>query len=114
MNFKDGVMDDLDVVFFDEEELAEYHNIDGRDILVVLTDATEADAHMSYGLMKATLNPKEHAISKHLYHLFIRDKDTKRKYTVNAQIIVDRQVMFVQSAKHAGGAWQLIVGKSTV
>lgn len=114
MIFKDDVMDDLDTVIFDDEELAEVHNIDGRNILVVLTDATESDAHMSYGLMKATLNPKENAISKHSYHLFIRDKDTKRKYTVNAQILVDKQVMFVQSVKHAGGLWQLIVGKSTV
>jgi len=114
MSFKDDVMDDLDTVLFDNEELAEYHNIDGRDILVVLTDVTESDAHMSYGLMKATLNPKEKAISKHSYHLFIRDKDSKRKYTTNAQIIVDKQVMFVQSAKHAGGHWQLVVGKSTV
>lgn len=114
MSFKDDMMDDLDTVFFDSEELAEIHNIDGRDLLVVLTDATEADAQMSYGLMKATLNPKEKAISKHSYHLFIRDKDSKRKYTTNAVILVDGQKMFVQKVKRAGGVWQLVVGKDTV
>ena len=114
MTFKDDVMDDLDEVFFDLEELGEIHNIDKRDICVVLTDVTEMDAHISYGLMKATLNPKEHAISKHSYRLYIRDVDTKRKYTTNAQILVDGQVMFVQSSKHFQGVWQLIVGKSTV
>lgn len=114
MNFKDGVMDDLDTVFFDEEELAEWHTIDGRKVLVVLSDVTERDVRSTYGLMKATLNPAETSITKHSYHLFIRDKDTTRKYTTNSVILVDGQRMYVQSAKHAGGAWQLVVGKSTV
>ena len=114
MIFKDDLMDDLDVTFFCEDEFAEEHMIDGRKVIVVLTDATESDQKSTYGLMKATLNPAETSIGKHLYHLFIRDKDTTRKYTTNSVILVDGQRMYVQSAKHAGGAWQLVIGKSTV
>ena len=107
-------MDDLDNVIFDEEELAEVHSVDGRNILVVLTDAREEDNRMSYGLMKATLNPKEHAISRHSYNLFIRDTDSNRKYTTNSVIVLDGQKMFVQNVRHVSGVWQLVVGKSTV
>ena len=114
MSFKDDMMDDLDKVFFDNDEFAEVHKIDGRELLVVLTDVTDQDVRSTYGLMKATLNPKETAIGKHLYHLFIRDRDTNRKYTNNSQILLDGQIMFIQSAKHAGGVWQLVIGKSTV
>ena len=114
MSFKDDMMDDLDATFFCNDEFAEEHTIDGRKVTVVLTDVTDQDVRSSYGLMKAVLNPAENAISKHLYHLFIRDKDTIRKYTVNSQILVDGQRMYIYQAKHAGGAWQLVVGKSTV
>lgn len=114
MIFKEDMMDDLNETFFCEEEFAETHSIDGRNIVVVLTDVTEQDVRSTYGSMKTTLNPAETSISKHLYHLFIRDKDTTRKYTTNSVILVDGQRMYVQSAKHAGGAWQLIIGKSTV
>lgn len=111
MDFKDMVIDDLDTVFFDMDEFAETHNIDGKDIDVVLTTTTFKSAKMTYGLMKSTLNPKETAINKSGYLLYIRDKDARERYTVNAMIKLDGVTMFVQNVEHTKGVWQLKIGK---
>lgn len=114
MNFKDMVLDDLDTVFFDIEEFADLHNVDGKDVYVVITDTTFKNAKMSYGLMKVTLNPKETAINKSGYLMFIRDGDARKRYTVNAMIKLDGVTMFVQDVKHWKGVWELKLGKHEV
>lgn len=114
MNFKDMVIDDLDEVFFDMDEFAETHNVDGKDIDIVLTSTTFKSAKMTYGLMKATLNPKETAINKSGYLLYIRDKDSRGRYTVNAMLKLDGETMFIQDVKHYSGVWELKVGRHHV
>ena len=89
MDFKEAYQGDIDQAFFDMEECASAHVIDGKECEVVLTNLSKTDAKTSYGLMKATLNPKETAINKLSYTLYIRDKDMRKKVTTNAVINLD-------------------------
>lgn len=112
MTFKEILIDDLDETFFNPDEFAETHNVDGRDIEVVITDVQFANART--GMSKKALNPKESAINLSKYLLFIRDKDARGRYTVNAMIKLDGQTMFVQTVKHTMGVWQLGIGRTQV
>jgi hypothetical protein len=112
MTFKEILIDDLDETFFNLDEFAETHNVDGRNIEVVITDVQFTNA--STGMSKKALNPKESAINLSKYLLFIRDKDARGRYTVNAMIKLDGQTMFIQTVKHTMGVWQLGIGRTQV
>lgn len=111
MTFKDAYRDDLENAFFDAEEFASVHNIDGENYTVVIMTRKSQDAHMSYGLMKATLNPKEAATNKHSFVLYIKDTDVKRKFSVNALISVDGRKLFIYDVKHIEGVFRLVIGE---
>lgn len=112
--FKDSVLEDLDETFFNLEEFAEKHNVDGKDIDIVITDVQFANAKTTHGSSRSNLNPKESAINLNKHLLFIRDKDAREKYTVNAMLRLDGQTMFIQTVKHTKGVWQLAVGRTQV
>lgn len=107
-NFKEAYQDDLDNAFFDEEEFAEKHLIDGEECTVVLTDMSSGAA--SYGQRKYALNPKETAINKVSYIIYIRDTELKRKITTGAKIDLDGKKYFVQDVKHSEGMYILAIG----
>lgn len=114
MDFKEAYQEDIDQTFFDMEEFASAHVIDGKECEVVLTNLSKTDAKMTCGLMKATINPKETAINKLSYTLYIRDKDMRKKVTTNAVINLDGKNYFVQSVDHADGIYKLIIGGHAV
>jgi hypothetical protein len=113
-NFRECFADDMEQAYFDLDEFASVHNVDGKDCSVVLTEYSTADAKMSYGLMKATLNPKETAINKTTHLLYIRESDLDRKVTVNAMITLDGKKLFVQSVQNTEGVLRLEVGTHAV
>lgn len=113
MTFKESVADDLDNVFFDMDEFAEMHNIDGKDVCVVLTDTTFVDAKAGQR-SRASFNQKESAINRSGYLLYVREKDVRKRFTVNAMIKLDGTTMFVQSVTHYPGFWKLKIGKYQV
>jgi hypothetical protein len=69
-----------------------------------------ADAKMSYGLMKSTLNPKETAINKTTHLLYIRKSDLKRKVTANSLMTLDGKKYFVQKAERVQGLYRIELG----
>ncbi|MGN0338654.1 MAG: hypothetical protein ACI4EE_14265 [Lachnospiraceae bacterium] len=109
-NFKDCYQDDLENAFFDLDEFASTHTIDGKECAVLLMDTSVADGKMSYGLMKATLNPKESAINKVTHILFVREGDMRQKVTVNSLITLDNRKLFVQSVQKTEGVYKIALG----
>ena len=108
MTFQEMLRSDLDNVFY-TEELASEHEIDGKKVMAILKEDGYADAKMSYGVMKNTLNPKEKAINKNMLTLRIRDADAHRKFTAGAMITLDKKKMFVADVKHPPGEYVLML-----
>ncbi len=105
--FKDYFQEDLDTTFFDESEFASKHIIDGEEKVVVLVEAVNQDAKMSYGMMKQTLNPKETAINKIIYTMYVREKDMRKRVTTNSLIQLDGKNYFVKSVTNTNGVYKL-------
>lgn len=106
-SFRDAYQEDLDNVLFDETEFAEKHVLDGEECLIILTEVNAAAVH---DRGRSTLNPKETAINKVSYILFVRDRDLKRKVTSGAMITLDGKKYFVQDVKHPKGMYRLEIG----
>lgn len=106
-SFKDAYQEDLDNAFFDEDEFAEKHVLDGEECLVIITDV---NAVLPHDRGKAALNPKEAAVNKVSYILLVRDRDLKRKVTSGAMITLDGKKYFVQDVKHQKGVYRLEIG----
>lgn len=107
MTFKEAYADDLGTVFFDIDEFATEHTIDGRKYQVVVTRNDTEQAKMSHGLMHISLNPKEHDIARYEQVIYIRDTDLKRKITPHSAITFDGEHYFVDDVDHVEGVYIL-------
>lgn len=115
MNFRDAYQDDLETTFFDLDDFASEHMIDGKPMVVVLETVDFQEAKAVHGARKSAMNPKENAINRESFALYIKDSDAARKkYTVNARIQVDGQDMFIYDVKQMEGIRRLVVGKHMV
>lgn len=108
MNFKDAFKDDLEEAFFDLDEFAEEHTIDGVKMTVIKQEVSLKDAG---NVLKGSFNPRENTQNDAGFSLYIREKDAKRKFTANSIITVDGERMFVRSVKKTPGMIQITVGK---
>ena len=115
MNFRDAYQDDLKTAFFDLDNFASEHMINGVPMTVVLERTDFQSARTLYNQTKTALNPKENAINKECIILYINDSDTvRKKYTVNAMINLDGQDMFIYESVHLEGMHRLVIGKHKV
>ena len=108
MNFKEAYEDDLDEAFFDEDEFAEKHLIDGVEMLAIKQEINFKDAG---NVLKGSFNPRENTQNDVGFSLFIKAKDAKRRFTANSIIVVDKERMFVKDVKKTQGIIQITVGK---
>ena len=108
MNFKEAYQDDLVNLFFDEEELASRHNIDGVEYTIILTNMENQAARKYYGRAKSTFNQKETAINLVEYIIYIRECDVKRKAA--ADLPVDGKKYFIQDVRLQEGIYILTLG----
>ena len=97
-------------MFFDTDELASEHLIDGQTVTVVLTEISHTNAKQMSGRALSAVNPKETAVNRSSAILYIRKKDVSRKYTVNAMIDVDGRKLFVQDVSFSDGIYKLTIG----
>lgn len=115
-SFKEAYQDDLENAFFDEEEFASRHTIDGVECTVVLTECTNSAPSTSR--LRYALNPKETAIDRISHVVYIRDAEAEKlkrtKFTCNARIDLDGKKYFVQDVKHADGVYRLAIGIHSV
>lgn len=85
--FKDCVAADIDLAFFNGDEHAEIHNVDGSDYLVVIEeeDVREHSAHWEAG---AKQNFDTGLYDSHTI-LYIRTEDYGPKPKIGKQIVLD-------------------------
>lgn len=114
MNFKEAYQDDLANVFFDEEEFASKHNIDGVEYTIILTEMENEGARKYYTRSRSTFNQKETAINLVKYIVYIRECDVKRKFTTNALINLDGKKCFIQDVRLQEGIYILTLGVHAV
>lgn len=114
MNFKEAYQEDLGNAFFDLDEFASTHTIDGEEYTVVLIDESTVNERDKYGKFADRLNPKETAIQRSSYVIYIRDNELKRKLSINAMINLDGRRYFVQDVTHTEGMYRVAVGGHTV
>lgn len=110
MNFKEAYLEDLGNAFFDLDEFASIHTIDGIECTVVLIDMSAEEAKSLYGRASNVLNPKETAIMKSSYVIYIRESEVKRKLSINAMINFDGRKYFIQEVTHTEGVYRLVIG----
>jgi hypothetical protein len=107
MNFKEAYAADLENAFFDLDEFGSVHNIDGVDCVVVMTEIN-ADG------VRNTFNQKETAVNKVKYALYARDKDLRRKISVNSMITLDGRKCFVNDVSHSDGVYTIVISINAV
>lgn len=109
MGFKEDVKEDLDGVFFDEDFFAEWHKLDGEDILVVvdedeLEEINRKEAEKIY----------QGKVNKYSILFYVRESDIKRKLTVNSSLDYDGSMYFVNGLKKQGSLWRILLGRNQV
>ena len=111
MSFKDDVKTDLNEVFFDTEEFADVHAIDGIAVVAVVHEYSEKESADSSRTSNTKLNKKEHAIDEVYVHIHIKTSDYREKLgavgrarlSANAMINVDGKNLFVKEYSENGG-----------
>lgn len=114
MTFQEMLKTDLDDVFFNVEEFASEHQIDGKTLTVILQEDNYSGAKTRYGESRGNINPKETAVNKNTLTLRIREADVQRKITAGAMIDVDGKKMFISDVKHPPGVYILTIERHKV
>ncbi|MBQ6577470.1 MAG: hypothetical protein IJL91_06955 [Bacteroidales bacterium] len=107
MNFKEAYADDLNTTFFDMDEFATEHTIDGVKYSVVLTRNDTQQEERPYNSTRPTPTSKERDIARYTQKVYIRDTDLKRKITPHSTIKFDGQNYFVDDVDHVEGVYIL-------
>lgn len=96
--FKDFIARDIDEVFFNESEFADWHDINGDRICCHIdSDMTnEADAHLE-GVFRNTLT-----VYLKAWSLDCRPKENEPMY-------IDERMYFVRSVSDEMGAWVIVL-----
>lgn len=111
-SLSERMTNDLGRVFF--KEFATTHTIDGKEMPVILTQVETEEVRMSYGLMKATLNPKEKQLYRDVWELYVQKKDLERKITPNSTINLDGKNMWVWNIYDTEGLYKILIGRHGV
>lgn len=101
MNFREAYQDDLDEAFFDTEEFASEHVIDGKPRTVILLNRDGQDAG------RRAINPKEYAVGSYIVTMYIRESDAWRKFTANATMNLDGETVWISRVQHTMGVIRL-------
>lgn len=110
MGFKESLQEDLNNVFFNPEEFASEHTIDGEKITIVFQEVSFVDA-MKNRSARAAFNPKETAVNKNTVFIYIQEEEVKKlkrkKFTANSMITLDGRRYFVSEVRTEGGVTKL-------
>lgn len=104
MAFKDALQDDLDNVFFNQEEFAELHSYKGNDIPVVVDDEKLTEMKLrskedhSDGLFSA---------SKLIY---VKESDVESEPFSGEYVEFDGKDYYIESVQNQNGIYTIILG----
>lgn len=111
MELMDVIVADLDAVFFDMNAFASKHQVDGEEVIVVTDESELAEIKKSSG---KDADGWIADINKHSILFYIREKDVKRKLTINSKVDFDGKLYFVNSLYKIGGCFKILIGREQV
>lgn len=110
MGFSEDYMEDIDDVFFDDEELAGEHTIDGVALTAIVRNTTFVSTTEDLRVSRRTVNPKENSVNTSACIVFIRKRDAERKFRSGGMINFDGKKMFVHDVKEIPGMIRIVMG----
>jgi hypothetical protein len=103
MGFKEQLLEDLDNVFFNTEEFAESHTINGTDINIVVDNDTLADLYIS-----KNANTDELFTDKILF--YVRKKDLSFEPVPGQYIDFDGSGYLITDVKTDDASYTIVLG----
>lgn len=103
--FKDYVQSDVSSVFFNQQEFADTHNIDGKDIPVVIDADTSKEENVNGGSMYATHS----GVMLSEFAIFVRTADIE-KPVISQHIFLDNARYIVTDVQETAGVYQITLG----
>lgn len=104
--FKDFASEDISAVFFNGDEHADLHNVDGKDVLVILekSDVRDHSAHWETG---AKQNFDTGLYNRHII-LYIRVEDYGPKPKQGKLLTLDKKIAYsIQKCDDEGGIYRM-------
>ena len=104
--FKDFASEDISAVFFNGDEHADQHNVDGKDVLVILekSDVRDHSAHWEAG---AKQNFDTGLYNRHII-LYIRVEDYGPKPKQGKLLMLDKKIAYsIQKCDDEGGIYRM-------
>ena len=104
--FKDFALEDISAVFFNGDEHADLHNVDGKDVLVILekSDVRDHSAHWEAG---AKQNFDTGLYNRHII-LYIRVEDYGPKPKQGKLLMLDKKIAYsIQKCDDEGGIYRM-------
>ena len=104
--FKDFASEDISAVFFNGDEHADLHNVDGKDVLVILekSDVRDHSAHWEAG---AKQNFDTGLYNRHII-LYIRVEDYGPKPKQGKLLMLDKKIAYsIQKCDDEGGIYRM-------
>lgn len=109
MGFKEDAGADLDECFFDEEFFTSRHNIDGKEVpIIVDEDGLEE-------IRKAKADTKyRDEVHKRFILFYVRESDMERKLAINSEVDFDGRMYYINDIKKSDGVWKILLGRNQV
>ena len=104
--FKEFASEDISAVFFNGDEHADLHNVDGKDVLVILekSDVRDHSAHWEAG---AKQNFDTGLYNRHII-LYIRVEDYGPKPKQGKLLMLDKKIAYsIQKCDDEGGIYRM-------
>ena len=102
--FKDFILEDLDV-FFNEEEFAELHDIDGENVLAIIVDNDSSDNLAGFTREQSYVTQEVFKVLKTIYVKSAEFYVPK----VDSEITVDGEKYFVEATGDEKGIIRIVV-----
>ena len=101
MNFKKMLAQDIDAVFFNENEFADWHDINGDRICCHIDlDLTDQSENLFEGVYRNSVT------------LYLKSGSLVRRPVENEPMYVDDRMYFVRSVSDEMGAWVVVLEAS--
>ena len=104
--FKDFASEDISAVFFNGDEHADLHNVDGKDVLVILEKSDVRD-HSTHWEAGAKQNFDTGLYNRHII-LYIRVEDYGPKPKQGKLLTLDKEIAYsIQKCDDEGGIYRM-------
>lgn len=104
--FKDFASEDISAVFFNGDEHADLHNVDGKDVLVILEKSDVRD-HSTHWEAGAKQNFDTGLYNRHII-LYIRVEDYGPKPKQGKLLTLDKKIAYsIQKCDDEGGIYRM-------